>query len=386
MALSAAQHACRDRILTQAHPARIGNTVDAVVLKHGRLFMLADDRGDVPWRRPHGYGLFDGDTRVLDGFVLEIDGQPPTVLSATDTRGFEARHDLTNPELPQAGGGVLPCNTIAIRRERLIRGDVVHELLSVRNYGPGAARLTLSLRFRSRFEDIFIIKRFVRGPRGHVRRPRPRRDRVELAYDARDGARCTTVLASRRRPSDSPASAPSSSARWPRASAARSASASPPASSASTIASPVTPARRPRSCGAGSRGSTSAGWRARPRCARRMRSSTALPCARSWTSACCARACTGTTSFARACRGSRRSSAATRPRSPSRRCRTGPRWPARRCACSRATRRRPSTSTATPSPARSCTSCAPVSWQGSARFPSRPRTTARWTRRLSFSS
>src|SRR5882724_675559 len=240
MALSAAQHACRDRILTQAHPARIGNTVDAVVLKHGRLFMLADDRGDVPWRRPHGYGLFDGDTRVLDGFVLEIDGQPPTVLSATDTRGFEARHDLTNPELPQAGGGVLPCNTIAIRRERLIRGDVVHELLSVRNYGPGAARLTLSLRFRSRFEDIFIIKRFVRGPRGHVRRPRPRRDRVELAYDARDGARCTTVLASRRRPSDSPASAPSSSARWPRASAARSASASPPASSASAIASPVT--------------------------------------------------------------------------------------------------------------------------------------------------
>ena len=63
MALSAAQHACRDRILTQAHPARIGNTVDAVVLKHGRLFMLADDTGDVPWRGPHGYGLFDGDTR-----------------------------------------------------------------------------------------------------------------------------------------------------------------------------------------------------------------------------------------------------------------------------------------------------------------------------------
>src|SRR3989442_11398711 len=158
MALSAAQHARRDRILTQAHPGGIGNTVDAVVLKHGRLFMLADDRGDVPWRRPHGYGLFDGDTRVLDGFVL-------------------------------------PCNTIAIRRERLIRGDAVHELLSVCNYGPGAARLTLSLDFRARFEDIFVIKRFVRGPRGHVRRPRPRRDRVELAYDARDGARCTTVLA-----------------------------------------------------------------------------------------------------------------------------------------------------------------------------------------------
>src|SRR5438132_1234877 len=145
MTLSAAQRARKDRILTQAHPARIGNTVDAVVLKHGRLFMLADDTGDVPWRGPHGYGLFDGDTRVLDGFVLELDGQAPTLLSATATRGFEARHDLTNPELPQRGGGVLPSNTIAVRRERLIRGDVVNELLSVRNYGAGPARLTVSL-------------------------------------------------------------------------------------------------------------------------------------------------------------------------------------------------------------------------------------------------
>jgi len=195
MALSAAQRACKDRILTQPHPARIGNTVDAVVLKHGRLFMLADDTGDVPWRGPHGYGLFDGDTRVLDGFVLELDGQAPTRLSVTDTRGFEARHDLTNPELPQRGGGVLPSNTIAIRRERLIRGDVVNELLSVRHYGADPARLTVSLDFRARFEDIFVIKRFVRGPRGRVRRPRLRGDAVELAYDARDGTRCTTVLA-----------------------------------------------------------------------------------------------------------------------------------------------------------------------------------------------
>ena len=195
MALNAAQHASKSRILTQPEPAKIPSTVDAVVLKHGRVFMLANDAGDVPWRRPHGYGLFVGDTRVLDGFVLELDGQPPIVLSASDTRGFEARHDLTNPELPRPGAGPLPCNSIAVRRERLIRGDVVHELLSVRNYGARAARLTLSLDFRARFDDIFVIKRFVRGPRGRVRRPRLGGDRVELRYDGRDGSRCTTVLA-----------------------------------------------------------------------------------------------------------------------------------------------------------------------------------------------
>jgi glycogen debranching enzyme len=195
MALSGAQHRRRDRILTQAEPAKIRESVDAIVMKHGRLYMLSDRAGDVPWGRPHAYGLFDADTRVLDGYVLWIDGQPPTALSATDTRGFEARHDLTNPELPQPGGGLLPRNTLAIRRERLVRADVVHELLSVRNCGAARARITLALDFRARFEDIFVIKRFVRGPRGVVRRPRVEADRVHLVYDASDGTRCTTVIA-----------------------------------------------------------------------------------------------------------------------------------------------------------------------------------------------
>jgi len=69
--------------------------------------MLADDTGDVPWRGPHGYGLFDGDTRMLHGFVLELDGQAPTLLSVTDTRGFEARHDparTLEPARPAPGG------------------------------------------------------------------------------------------------------------------------------------------------------------------------------------------------------------------------------------------------------------------------------------------
>ena len=40
MALSAAQHASKSRILTQPEPAKIPSTVDAVVRKHGRVFGL----------------------------------------------------------------------------------------------------------------------------------------------------------------------------------------------------------------------------------------------------------------------------------------------------------------------------------------------------------
>src|SRR5260370_27104157 len=97
MALSAAQRACKDRILTQPHPARIGNTVDAVVLKHGRLFMLADDTGDVPWRGPPRHRLLYGDTRGLPRLVLEVDRQPPTPPSVRDTPRLAARPHLPHP-------------------------------------------------------------------------------------------------------------------------------------------------------------------------------------------------------------------------------------------------------------------------------------------------
>jgi hypothetical protein len=122
-ALSARQHRRKEQSLTQPEPSKVRETTRAVVLKQGSLFLLANDAGDVPWRLPHGLGLFYEDCRFLDGYVLALNGSEPTVLSSAAARGYETYHELANSELPDPGGGPpIPKNTVALRRTRLVRG------------------------------------------------------------------------------------------------------------------------------------------------------------------------------------------------------------------------------------------------------------------------
>src|SRR4051794_24228574 len=54
----------------------------ALVLKHDRLFMLADPHGNI---EPSGVcflGLFQDDTRILSHYSLSVRGGPPDLLSA----------------------------------------------------------------------------------------------------------------------------------------------------------------------------------------------------------------------------------------------------------------------------------------------------------------
>lgn len=194
--LGAAQNRRKEQILTQHDPAKIKKSSDAVVLKDGSVFLLASEAGDIPFELPHGAGLFFKDCRYLDALELTLNGVAPTVLSAVGVRGFETRHHLTNPEWRSPEGTTrIAKNTIAIRRQRLLRGGAVHELQSVRNYGAESARISLRLRFRAKFEDFFVLKGFVKGPRGTVRPPRVvGKDRVELIYEGKDGVFRTTTL------------------------------------------------------------------------------------------------------------------------------------------------------------------------------------------------
>jgi glycogen debranching enzyme len=195
--LTATEHRNKERLLTQADPSKVRETSTAVVLKHGELFMLSTEGGDVPWRLPHGLGLFYEDCRFLDGYVLTIDGEPPTLLSCGQARGFETYHELANPEIVAKKGGEGLCkNAVAIRRKRLIRCDIVREVIRLRNYAPTPVRLTLELRFRARFEDIFVMKGFVSGPRGRPIAPRLiAESAVQFGYAGRDGIRRTTTIA-----------------------------------------------------------------------------------------------------------------------------------------------------------------------------------------------
>jgi glycogen debranching enzyme len=194
-ALRPTEHKTRERILTHADPAQVLKTTEAIVLKAGSLFMLATDSGDVPFEGPHGYGLYFRDCRFLDGYTLRVNGAAPTVLAASADRAFRTRHHLTTGTLRRHERVVVPRQTLAILRERTVRDDIVHERTTVRNYGRERLSVTLELAFRARFEDLFEVRGFVKGPRGRRRRPVVRGHTVELAYAGRDGLTRFTRLA-----------------------------------------------------------------------------------------------------------------------------------------------------------------------------------------------
>ena len=185
--LDAAEHRSKERILTHSDPAKVRKTSDAVVLKAGSVFLVVTESGDIPFEGPHGYGLYFHDCRFLDGYTLRINGSPPAALAGTADRAFRTHHHLTTPVLREHRRLVVDKNTVGVLRERVIRGDAVHERMTIHNYGRVAIRLHVQLAFRARFEDLFVLKGFVQGPRGARRPPVVHEpDCVVLGYQGRD--------------------------------------------------------------------------------------------------------------------------------------------------------------------------------------------------------
>lgn len=195
--LTRTEERCRERILAQPRPTKVRESSSAVVLKEGDLFLLSDGIGDVPKRNVHAMGLFFRDTRYLDQLELRLDGLDPVLLSIASGHGSETRHHLANPELRGA-----PKDTVAIVRERLMKDDVLYELVTVTNYGRDAARFAMTISFGASFHDLFSVKGFM--PPRAKRLPPVRVDSrtVRLAAKGIDGATRTTTIELSRAPDE----------------------------------------------------------------------------------------------------------------------------------------------------------------------------------------
>jgi glycogen debranching enzyme len=162
---------------------------DAVVVKDGDVFFLCPPGGAIPLTDDHGFGLYHHDCRYLDGYDLRLSGLSPTSLAAGAAIGFEATLQLTNPEFELPGGRVVPRETLGIRWTRLADGFdlALHDTITVQNYGPERVECSLSLLFRSRFQDVFQVRGMVEPSPG-APRPTAWRDGVlAFAYEGGDG-------------------------------------------------------------------------------------------------------------------------------------------------------------------------------------------------------
>ncbi len=135
------------------------NVARAVVIKNEDIFLLAEHDGGFPAANQDGFGLYYHDCRYLDGYELRIAGSAPNPLVATAARGSVAQFELTNEKL-QLDGQSVPEQTFGIILERAVDDNehAIHDRWSIENYDVKQPALPLSFRFRSNFEDIFVIR------------------------------------------------------------------------------------------------------------------------------------------------------------------------------------------------------------------------------------
>ncbi len=185
----------RPRLRSVVRAIDLGSTA---VLRHGALALVADPFGDIhPDSR--GLGLYLGDTRVLSGLVLLVDGRRPTLLQADPGGSDRGSVQLTNPELRNdptrsEGSASLATQSIGIRRERALDPSGLRERVHVANFTMARQALELSLLLDCDAADIFEVRGYARDARGRQADVQVDGNAVRFAYHGRDGRRLDTVV------------------------------------------------------------------------------------------------------------------------------------------------------------------------------------------------
>ncbi len=162
-------------------------------LKHGDMFGVFDQRGDIRATPGATEGLFFHDTRYLSEFEFWIAGRLPVLLSSTlrdDNATLTC--DLGNPDLSHQGG--MAGNLIHIRRSRFLWQAVCHERVAIRNFDTAEHRFTIEIRFGADFVDLFEVRGMRRDRHGSHEPAALTADTATLAYTGLDQRRRTTRL------------------------------------------------------------------------------------------------------------------------------------------------------------------------------------------------
>jgi glycogen debranching enzyme len=171
----------------------------ALVLKHDRLFLLADSHGNVTPPGVCSLGLFHDDTRILSHYRLEVRGGTPQLLSAQIPAPFRAQIDLAVNDLPFGGNAWDPRNVIHIRRDQLVE-DRLFERLTLTSYLGRPIDYWVEVSFGCDFADIFEVRGWRREARGQYFAPERRGDALVFSYRGRDGRVVRSVVRFHRPP------------------------------------------------------------------------------------------------------------------------------------------------------------------------------------------
>lgn len=136
------------------------------VLKDNELFLLTDQKGDIPLNHKYGLGLYKKDTRFLSEMMLTINGEEPILLKSEGGQTYESEMLLTNPHIEKNGEVELWRESLEVKRHRFIYSDVLYDKISIRNYNPKPLKFTVELSLNVDFSDMFIVRGFQNGTTG----------------------------------------------------------------------------------------------------------------------------------------------------------------------------------------------------------------------------
>ena len=169
------------------------------VLKHGNLFLLTDQFGDIH-SDSRGLGLYRNDTRLLSCSVLRVGGERPVVLQGSTGANYRGVIQLTNPTLDRnpndkiRPGKSLLGRKLGITRERLINGDALEERVRIVNFAEHDETVDISIELADDAADIFEVRGFPRD-RGTQLPVVATPSQVAFRYDGLDDCRRRTHLA-----------------------------------------------------------------------------------------------------------------------------------------------------------------------------------------------
>jgi glycogen debranching enzyme len=166
------------------------------VLKHGNLFLLTDQFGDIH-SDSRGLGLYRDDTRLLSCSVLRVGGARPVVLQGSTGANFRGVIQLTNPTLDRnpddkirPGQGLIG-KKLGITRERLLSGEALRERVEIVNFAEHDEVVEVLLELDDDCADIFEVRGYPRA-RGTLLPVAATSSRATFRYDGLDAKRRRT--------------------------------------------------------------------------------------------------------------------------------------------------------------------------------------------------
>ncbi|MED4082005.1 amylo-alpha-1,6-glucosidase [Halalkalibacterium halodurans] len=168
--------------------------MDYRVIKENDVFLLTDEKGNIPENHSYGAGLYTKDTRFLSKLDLRINGEEPILLNSEAQNAYMASILLTNPHMEKDGDLILWRESVELERKRFIANDVVYEKIRAKNYFPKPVTFTVNLHFDCDFQDMFVVRGFQHGDVGKRTGQSVTDNEMRFHYEGADEIQRTTLI------------------------------------------------------------------------------------------------------------------------------------------------------------------------------------------------